>query len=166
MLTQREDTLIYIATNEPSPILATLSPVKSRANEPPSLDERYRDPALDSLLTISAFFGAPALNGRVRLSKWASRFALALSPTIPIARLQPDEFEFVEDIVDRAFHPVEIEAPTSACHTDGVCYVSAAILRMARDAIGLHSLPIAIQGRVLGSKGLWCDERPRLQSLM
>ena len=155
MLTQREDTLIYIATNEPSPVLATLSPVKPRANEPPSLDERFRDPQLDSLLTVAGFFGETALHGSVRFAKWASRFALALSPTIPIARLEPSEIEFVDDSVDRSFH-AQLEAPTSAIHTDGVCYASAALLRRARDAIGLHALPVAIQGRVLGSKGLWC----------
>ena len=160
MLTRREDTLIYVATNEPSPVLATLSPVKPRANEPPSLDERFRDPALDSLMSIAAFFGEPELNGSVRFAKWASRFALALSPTVPIARLQPSEIEFVDDIVDRSFHPIEV--PTAGIHPDGVVrtFISdladAAVLRLGG---GLAAS--ARCGRTARAAG--CDPRTRIR---
>ena len=45
--------------------------------------------------------------------------------------------------------------PTEKIYTDGCGFINAPALKIIQHALNLSSMPIAVQGRIFGSKGLW-----------
>lgn len=56
--------------------------------------------------------------------------------------------------------------PAEKIYTDGCGYMNASALKTIQNTLNLSSMPIAVQGRIFGSKGLWTlSPEPEEQSL-
>ncbi|KAF4457327.1 hypothetical protein F53441_717 [Fusarium austroafricanum] len=69
-----------------------------------------------------------------------------LSKTTPTILLMEDSIRH---------RPTDIESPNGTPMNDGIGRISHSLLREVRDIMGLDFLPIAIQARIGGAKGLW-----------
>ncbi|KAF9254988.1 hypothetical protein L218DRAFT_1009050 [Marasmius fiardii PR-910] len=78
------------------------------------------------------------------VSKWASRMTLALSTSVPGPLLQPEDIEFVEDIV----------SGDGSDMTDGCGYANISFFKAIRGRFSLSEVPCAVQVRIFGSKGM------------
>ncbi|QRV80332.1 feruloyl esterase B [Ceratobasidium sp. AG-Ba] len=83
------------------------------------------------------------------LPKWVSRFALGFSDSQPGIPIAPSNIHFIDDIV----------APggkgNSAIMTDGAGFINAAALHRLTAVMKWSSVPVCVQGRFGGSKGLF-----------
>ncbi|VDB86203.1 unnamed protein product [Peniophora sp. CBMAI 1063] len=110
-----------------------------------------------------------ALNYRQALSKWATRFDLGLSTSIPVLEFDEENIDYIEDVVPDGVKPGS-NVPTEQKMTDGIGFMNGAALSAIARRIHLANRPGAVQGRVAGSKGLWLlhptdrslDEPPRV----
>ncbi|KAK7695210.1 hypothetical protein QCA50_002400 [Cerrena zonata] len=84
------------------------------------------------------------LNSKQAVSKWVARFDLGLSTSIPALKFKPENIFRESD--------VEIHGKV---FTDGCGFMNlAGLVQIARN-LGFERIPCAVQGRILGSKGLW-----------
>ncbi|EED84473.1 predicted protein [Postia placenta Mad-698-R] len=83
--------------------------------------------------------------------KWAARFALGLSNSVPGLRLHPSNIAFEEDIVCSAWKG-EGKAPNEQIMTDGCGLIRLDILQQIADRLAWPMVPMAIQVRICGSK--------------
>ncbi|EAU84823.2 RNA-directed RNA polymerase [Coprinopsis cinerea okayama7 len=84
-----------------------------------------------------------------KMAKWASRFALGLSNSVPGLLLKPENIRFKDDIE----HP-----ETGSVMTDGAGSMSRMVATQLHRNLGWDYRPTAIQVRVFGSKGLLVDD--------
>ncbi|KAL4242442.1 RNA-dependent RNA polymerase [Abortiporus biennis] len=99
------------------------------------------------------WFNPMHLNGSKTLSKWVARFDLGLSTSLPVVRFAPEHIAIIPDE-----HPPNAPRPipTEQVLTDGCGYMNKAALAAIGKQIGAKDgVPTAVQGRILGSKGLW-----------
>ncbi|KAL4250315.1 RNA-dependent RNA polymerase [Abortiporus biennis] len=99
------------------------------------------------------WFNPMHLNGSKTLSKWVARFDLGLSTSLPVVRFEPEHIQIIPDE-----HPPNAPRPipTEQVLTDGCGYMNKAALAAIGKQIGAKDgVPTAVQGRILGSKGLW-----------
>ncbi|KAJ7076077.1 RNA dependent RNA polymerase-domain-containing protein [Mycena belliarum] len=120
--------------------------------------EMYRDGSIqlpDSARGLSLFefldqFNPLKLNSNQKLCKWASRFALGLSNSVPGPVIAPEDVDQMDDII----------SPANSNMTDGCGLSNLAFnLKLRRD-FNLDSTPCAVQVRHGGRKGmllLWPD---------
>ncbi|VDC03249.1 unnamed protein product, partial [Peniophora sp. CBMAI 1063] len=110
-----------------------------------------------------------ALNYRQALSKWATRLDIGLSTSIPVLEFDEENIDYIEDVVPDGVKPgsnVAIEQKM----TDGIGFTNGTALSAIARRIHLANRPGAVQGRIVGSKGLWLlhptdrslDEPPRI----
>ncbi|KAF9812816.1 hypothetical protein IEO21_05963 [Rhodonia placenta] len=83
--------------------------------------------------------------------KWAARFALGLSNSVPGLRLHPSNIAFEEDIVCSAWKG-EGKVPNEQIMTDGCGLIRLDILQQIADRLAWPMVPMAIQVRICGSK--------------
>ncbi|OBS17430.1 hypothetical protein FPOA_12078 [Fusarium poae] len=94
---------------------------------------------LDWLLQLDSNLHRPYI-------KLFHRISLGLSKTTPTILLMEDSI----------WHrPTDIESPNHKPMNDGIGRISHSLLREVRDIMGLDFLPVAIQARIGGAKGLW-----------
>ena len=103
------------------------------------------------------------------MSKWATRFDLGLSTTVPVLEFEPGNINFIPDIrgciivcLKQTHHSRAVfltVAPQKEGEgttlTDGCGLINGAALTLIARRLGLSSRPTAVQGRVAGAKGLW-----------
>ncbi|KAI0352282.1 hypothetical protein OH77DRAFT_1428830 [Trametes cingulata] len=91
-------------------------------------------------------------NGKQAVSKWATRFDLGLSISVPALAFDLDKMFNIND----EFVP-GTTGKRSAEHiyTDGCGFMSGAALSEIGRRMGYATRPTAVQGRIAGAKGLW-----------
>ncbi|KAJ3509083.1 hypothetical protein NLJ89_g5408 [Agrocybe chaxingu] len=89
------------------------------------------------------------------ISKWATRFALGLSNSVPVLEFEEENIFFINDIHASDWPKDKKGAPAEKVMTDGCGLINHAALVLIVRTIGLESLPAGIQGRIDGSKGFW-----------
>ncbi|KAI0652718.1 RNA dependent RNA polymerase-domain-containing protein [Trametes meyenii] len=100
-------------------------------------------------------------NGDQAVSKWATRFDLGFSISVPALVFGGREMFNTEDqYVDKTAQ----KPPAEHIYTDGCGYMNAAALSLIAKRMGYESMPTAVQGRIAGAKGLWMLH-PRDRSL-
>ncbi|KAI0646405.1 RNA dependent RNA polymerase-domain-containing protein [Trametes meyenii] len=122
------------------------------AVEPPSSDSaRRKEYSLKAFLT---WHNELRLNADQTMAKWAARFALGLSNSIPGIRLNPVNIRFENDIVCEAFIGSG-KPPSEMQMTDGCGLANRAVMRLLHAKFPSWSEePTAIQCRIGGAKGL------------
>ncbi|TBU58167.1 RNA dependent RNA polymerase-domain-containing protein [Dichomitus squalens] len=101
-------------------------------------------------------------NGQQPISKWATRFDLGFSVSVPVISIALENMHFMKDEAvlndDQDWKP-----PPECILTDGCGWMNGAALSALAKQIGLEERPTAVQGRFGGAKGLWILH-PREQS--
>ncbi|KDQ17270.1 hypothetical protein BOTBODRAFT_156039 [Botryobasidium botryosum FD-172 SS1] len=125
-------------------------------NEPYDLERRIEGNALeDGRLSFEEFISwhnSIARNNNQTMSKWASRFALGLSTSVPMFSLSPQNIIRIPDEVAPYEGPGK--PPSKNIMTDGCGLMNLAAAKFIAERLKLQSAPTAIQCRVAGSKGL------------
>ncbi|KDQ62864.1 hypothetical protein JAAARDRAFT_53096 [Jaapia argillacea MUCL 33604] len=93
-------------------------------------------------------------NNEQPISKWSARLALGLSTSVPVLQFLPENIYFIED-EHAEDSPTEGKIPAECIMTDGCGFMNAAALLEIGKVMKYASRPMAVQGRVAGSKGLW-----------
>ncbi|OBZ68489.1 putative RNA-dependent RNA polymerase SHL2 [Grifola frondosa] len=107
-----------------------------------------------------------SLNSKQPSTKWATRFDLGLSVSVPVLRFEPDQFF---DLIDEVapYDDSLGKAPTENIFTDGCGFMNGAALTLIGKLLGLPERSTAVQGRIAGAKGLWLlhptDQSPTAQ---
>lgn len=123
------DTSVFLcATNEP--------------HESPRLPRHARPPPL-SFMDFLNWHNPILHNQSQSMAKWASRFALGLSNSVPGIDIEPANIVLVDDIV-----------VNDSVMTDGCGFINLAALKRLRTMFGWETFPTAIQCRIAGAKGL------------
>ncbi|KAI0944787.1 hypothetical protein AcW1_001640 [Taiwanofungus camphoratus] len=106
-----------------------------------------------SLLDLIQWHNPLELNRNQTMAKWAARFALGLSNSVPGLRLEPCNIKYEKDIVCEAFTGSG-KPPSEMIMTDGCGFISHKALRKLQDIFQWPIEPTAIQMRIGGAKGL------------
>ncbi|KAH9852493.1 RNA dependent RNA polymerase-domain-containing protein [Lenzites betulinus] len=134
-------------------------------------EEVVRDPKAENLRVVQPAPGSLAehsymyliewhnslkLNSEQTMVKWAARFALGLSNSVPGVRLRAANVRYADDIICDAFNGVG-KPPSNMQMTDGCGFANRALTR-ALEAKFPHwrEEPTAFQTRIGGAKGLQC----------
>ncbi|KAF9479421.1 hypothetical protein BDN70DRAFT_692461 [Pholiota conissans] len=89
------------------------------------------------------------------ISKYATRFALGLSNSVPILEFKEENIMFIDDITASDWPIWKEDPPADKLMTDGCGLINHAALHQIVKRLGYENVPAAIQGRIDGSKGLW-----------
>ncbi|KAF5352350.1 hypothetical protein D9756_006189 [Leucocoprinus leucothites] len=94
--------------------------------------------------------------------KYVTRFALGLSTTVPALEFKENNMFLIDDIYGNEYEGGSPSAEETM--TDGCGLINQAALVMVNSQLNRQSLPVALQGRIAGAKGLWLlhptDESP------
>ncbi|KAH0591428.1 hypothetical protein H2248_001505 [Termitomyces sp. 'cryptogamus'] len=93
------------------------------------------------------------LNADQPITKYATRFALAFSTSIPVLQFKPENISIEPDTTDT--WPGPGKPPAEYIKTDGCGLINEAALKIIARILNYLGYPVAIQGRVFGAKGLW-----------
>ncbi|KAI0674419.1 RNA dependent RNA polymerase-domain-containing protein [Trametes maxima] len=119
---------------------------------PPSLESAGRKEY--SLMTFLKWHNDLQLNADQTMAKWAARFALGLSNSIPGIRLNPIHIRFENDIICEAFIG-DGKPPSEMQMTDGCGLANRAVMRLLHAKFpSWPEEPTAVQCRIGGAKGL------------
>ncbi|OSD01194.1 hypothetical protein PYCCODRAFT_1392370 [Trametes coccinea BRFM310] len=92
-------------------------------------------------------------NGNQAVSKWATRFDLGLSVSVPVLSFNPKYMYNIDDeVVNKV---IGKKAPTEEIYTDGCGFMNGAALSAIGQRMGFSGRPTAVQGRIEGTKGVW-----------
>ncbi|KAF8522755.1 RNA dependent RNA polymerase-domain-containing protein [Hysterangium stoloniferum] len=91
-------------------------------------------------------------NNKQSMSKWAARFVLGLSTSVPGIEIPPENVHLIPDIVAPWSRPGK--PPAELVMTDGCGFINLCALQMLRNLLKWERLPSAIQFRYAGAKGL------------
>ncbi|KAI8980566.1 RNA dependent RNA polymerase-domain-containing protein [Trametes punicea] len=106
-----------------------------------------------SLENFIAWHNPMDKNGKQPVSKWATRFDLGLSTSIPALSFQPaNMFNIDDEVVHKV---IGKKAPAEEIYTDGCGFMNGAALSAIGQRMGYPGRPTAVQGRIAGSKGVW-----------
>ncbi|KDR85760.1 hypothetical protein GALMADRAFT_53536 [Galerina marginata CBS 339.88] len=89
------------------------------------------------------------------LSKYATRFALGLSNSVPALEFDENNIIFIDDITASDWPVGKQNPPANKLMTDGCGFLNHAALHRIVKYLGYESLPAGVQGRIDGSKGFW-----------
>ncbi|KAI0360558.1 hypothetical protein OH77DRAFT_1493021 [Trametes cingulata] len=107
-----------------------------------------------SLLDLIRWHNDLELNSDQAMAKWAARFALGLSNSIPGIRLDAHRIGFQPDIICEAFQGPG-KPPSEMQMTDGCGFANRAVMRALHAKFpSWQDEPTAIQCRIGGAKGL------------
>ncbi|KAG5643296.1 hypothetical protein DXG03_001223 [Asterophora parasitica] len=98
---------------------------------------------------------ALGLNVGQPIAKWSTRFSLACSTTTPVIEFEEKNIFFIHDKASSDWKGNPNNAPAEKTTTDGCGFINGAALKSIATTQGTIGRPTAVQGRVLGSKGLW-----------
>ncbi|KAH9838676.1 RNA dependent RNA polymerase-domain-containing protein [Rhodofomes roseus] len=87
------------------------------------------------------------------MTKWAARFALGLSNSVPGVQVKEECIQEVNDIVCPGFKR-QGKVPSQMVMTDGCGLTSHNVLRALTQQLGWLDIPTAVQMRLAGAKGL------------
>ncbi|PVG00656.1 hypothetical protein CPB86DRAFT_782489 [Serendipita vermifera] len=108
--------------------------------------------AAQSLIRFWNWHNPLTANMDQTVGKWASRFDLGFSATVPSEVLEPERI-FLRGDFDGRDLAVE-KLPNNICMTDGCGYANLALLRRIRESLDLPTVPCAVQFRLGGDKGV------------
>jgi len=98
------------------------------------------------------------------MAKWASRFALGLSNSVPGIDIEPTNIMLVNDIGGQVlcvrYIGSSLVVVNDSIMTDGCGFINLAALKRLRAMFGWETFPAAIQCRIAGAKvscGLFDD---------
>ncbi|KAJ7511709.1 RNA dependent RNA polymerase-domain-containing protein [Mycena galericulata] len=94
------------------------------------------------------------LNANQPFAKYLTRLNLYLSTSIPVLEFSPDNIRFIDDEFADGWSK-EQKPPTETIMTDGSGFINRAAAQKIRSRFKYERLPVAYQGRIAGSKGLW-----------
>ncbi|KAF9471940.1 hypothetical protein BDN70DRAFT_868854 [Pholiota conissans] len=89
------------------------------------------------------------------ISKYATRFALGLSNSVPILEFKEENIVFIDDITASDWPIGKEDPPADKLMTDGCGIINHAALLLIVKRLDYENIPAAIQGRIDGSKGMW-----------
>ncbi|RPD65627.1 hypothetical protein L226DRAFT_543193 [Lentinus tigrinus ALCF2SS1-7] len=92
-------------------------------------------------------------NNDQTMAKWAARFPLGLSNSVPGLRLDSSSIEFEDDIICEAFDG-RGKPPSEMQMTDGCGFANRALMQILYDKLPWPMPPTAVQCRIGGAKGL------------
>ncbi|KAM6498847.1 RNA dependent RNA polymerase domain containing protein [Amanita muscaria] len=108
------------------------------------------------------------LNKSQPISKYASRFALGLSNSVPVIEFQSECIIFIQDETPASWDKSK-KPPSDKILTDGCGFINRAAMMAIKSKMQYGTRPTAVQGRIGGAKGLWIvdpsldrDDRPRI----
>ncbi|KAI0095023.1 RNA dependent RNA polymerase-domain-containing protein [Irpex rosettiformis] len=93
-----------------------------------------------------------ALNRKQPVAKWATRFDLGLSTSVPVLKIAPENIIMMKDIYAKHLGP---KIATEMNFTDGCGWINRAALVVIAENLGVAEVPTAVQGRIFGAKGVW-----------
>ncbi|OLL25178.1 putative RNA-dependent RNA polymerase SHL2, partial [Neolecta irregularis DAH-3] len=99
-----------------------------------------------SLLELLDWHAPLFLNADQTMAKYYSRIALGLSSSKPTVEFNASQIIVEEDIVN---------LPNGEIMTDGCALASPHVFREVRRILNLNTVPVALQGRLGGAKGVW-----------
>ncbi|KAI0344209.1 hypothetical protein BDW22DRAFT_1392606 [Trametopsis cervina] len=146
----KEGTIFYIETNETVTADGETSELKVKqplysAWSPSG----HNIPFLDFL----QWHNPLELNSDQAMAKYASRFALGLSNSVPGVRLTKDQLEYIDDIVAEEYLG-KAKVPAEYTMTDGCGLANANLFRLLQETFNWDTYPTAVQVRINGGKGL------------
>ncbi|CAE6500743.1 unnamed protein product [Rhizoctonia solani] len=109
------------------------------------IGDQYRQSLRDFIEWHNPLYANPSQ----ALTKWASRFALGFSTSQPGVVFAPEDIYFIDDIVAPG------QTSNSAIMTDGAGFINAAAMNRVASRMKWTSVPVSIQARFGGSKGLF-----------
>ncbi|KAG6860856.1 hypothetical protein C0995_006720 [Termitomyces sp. Mi166 len=92
-------------------------------------------------------------NAKQPINKYATRFALAFSTSIPVLEFKEENIFLILDLTD-TWRELS-KAPAEYIKTDGCGFINEAALKIIARVLNYFGYPVAVQGRVYGAKGLW-----------
>ncbi|KAF8899369.1 RNA dependent RNA polymerase-domain-containing protein [Infundibulicybe gibba] len=96
------------------------------------------------------------LNGKSPIRKWITRFVIGLSNSVPALEFDRQDIYFTaDDIAPLGVCDDINDPPPEMIMTDGCGFINEAAAILIARKIGMASRPTAVQGRCMGSKGLW-----------
>ncbi|KAJ3566178.1 hypothetical protein NP233_g7159 [Leucocoprinus birnbaumii] len=95
----------------------------------------------------------PAYNFKQALSKYVTRFALGLSTTVPVLEFDERNMFLIDDIYGNEYKGGSPSAEETM--TDGCGLINQTALIAINAQLNKQILPVALQGRIAGAKGLW-----------
>ncbi|KAG6878945.1 hypothetical protein C0992_006382 [Termitomyces sp. T32_za158] len=93
------------------------------------------------------------LNLNQPINKYATRFSLVFSTSIPALEFKQENVEIISDMSD-TWHQLG-KPPAEYIKTDGCGFINETALKIIAQVLKYHGFPVAIQGRIYGAKGLW-----------
>ncbi|KAG6907475.1 hypothetical protein DXG01_008811 [Tephrocybe rancida] len=93
------------------------------------------------------------LNVNQPITKYATRFALALSTSIPAVEFLEKNIFFIDDLIGD-YQGID-KPPAEYILTDGCGYINKPALVLIARVLNYFGIPTAVQGRIMGAKGLW-----------
>ncbi|KAF4611719.1 hypothetical protein D9613_004267 [Agrocybe pediades] len=94
-------------------------------------------------------------NNKQVISKYAARFALGLSNSVPILEFKEENIFFIRDITAEDWPADKPNPPADKLMTDGCGLINHCALLQIVKGLGYENLPAGVQGRIDGSKGFW-----------
>ncbi|KAH9486232.1 RNA-dependent RNA polymerase 1 [Psilocybe cubensis] len=89
------------------------------------------------------------------ITKYATRFAIGLSNSVPALEFQAKNIIFIDDITTDDWPEGKPNPPAEKLMTDGCGYINHSALHAIVKHMDYEALPAAVQGRIAGAKGLW-----------
>ncbi|KDQ17068.1 hypothetical protein BOTBODRAFT_30455 [Botryobasidium botryosum FD-172 SS1] len=121
-----------------------------------------------SLLDFIDWFAPLYRNNRQLMSKWSTRFALLMSTSQPGVQFENTNIFIIDDELSPAYRPEDGKPSAEQTMTDGCGLINLAALKQIKQRLSLETMPSAIQGRLVGAKGMWLrhptdrDPRPKI----
>ncbi|KAI1786799.1 RNA dependent RNA polymerase-domain-containing protein [Ganoderma leucocontextum] len=131
---------------------------------PEDYERGARVPGDERRITLMEFItwhNSMERNGAQPISKWATRFDLGFSISVPVVRIPEHVFHMADDVAP--LNDPDKKPPAECIYTDGCGWMNNAALSAIARHMGLEERPTAVQGRFGGAKGLWVLH-PRDQS--
>ncbi|EIW87305.1 hypothetical protein CONPUDRAFT_87147 [Coniophora puteana RWD-64-598 SS2] len=141
---------IPVHAKENSVYLVETDQDHERSPRPDQKGDQYRY----SLAQIVQWHNDIVANHKQPISKWSTRWALALSTSVPGMEFSPENVFYMDDVYSPEASGMK-KAPAELTMTDGCGWINAAALTQLMRNMGLSSRPTAIQARLAGAKGMW-----------
>ncbi|KAF8648909.1 hypothetical protein AX16_006144 [Volvariella volvacea WC 439] len=94
------------------------------------------------------------LNQNQPISKWSARFAIGFSDTVPGLEFRSKNIFMIDDIYSSSWDG-KSKPTAEQTMTDGCGFMNKAALLKITRALVYPNLAVAVQGRIMGAKGLW-----------
>ncbi|KAJ7157370.1 RNA dependent RNA polymerase-domain-containing protein [Mycena filopes] len=94
------------------------------------------------------------LNANQPFAKYLTRLNLYLSTSIPVLIFPPENIHFIDDLYGTGWTKAQ-NPPTETIMTDGCGFINRTAALMINTKLKYDRTPVAFQGRIAGSKGMW-----------